>query len=315
MFTKPYGLRVNPKTTFKVSKLKSKFWRRFRTPFGIKPHNTCAIQTQIENDIVGGKGIQSQSEEVHEGKEATEDYKSVKRGTEHDRSLESHSDAPDLQVEAHLTLLPALAKRDVTSPNSRIGLILGTTLQLKEILGAGGNGVVYSAVDLNTSVTYAVKALSKCDANGDPLDDRAREFRVREIQLHYAASAHPNIVSLVWIIDQPDCTFLVMDYYPDGDLFTRITEKNSYLGDDMAIRTAFLQIIDAVEHCHKLGIYCRDLKPENILLNGSQLALIDFGMATTTPSSEDHGCGSSYYNSPGKYVPLSSREQANYDFS
>ena len=268
----------------------------------MKPHDTYAIQKQDKRDTVAGNGVQSESEELHQDNEATEDYEILKKGTRHNQPLENHSNAPDVRSRAHLTLLPKPGKRDLISPESRIGLILDRNLQLTEILGAGGYGVVYSAVDLTTSMIYAVKALSKCDANGDPLDDREREFQTREIQLHYAASAHPNIVSLVCIIDHPDCTFVVMEYYLDGDLFTRITENNSYLGDDVAIRTAFLQIIDAVEHCHRLGIYCRDLKPENILLSGSQLALTDFGVATTTLYSEDHGCGSSFYSSPGKSV-------------
>jgi serine/threonine protein kinase len=173
-------------------------------------------------------------------------------------------------------------------------------LELKGILGTGAYGVVYSAIDHLTQTWYAVKALSKTNANGEPLDRRQREFQSREIQLHYAASAHPNIVSMLKIVDDPECTYVVLEYCPEGDLFSNITERGRYVSNDALVRQAFLQILNAVEHCHRLGIYHRDLKPENILVShsGSQVLLADFGLATTDSESEDHGCGSTFYMSP-----------------
>ncbi|OWP03228.1 hypothetical protein B2J93_2960 [Marssonina coronariae] len=185
-------------------------------------------------------------------------------------------------------------------PESRIGLFLGRSLELKGILGTGAYGVVYSALDHLSQAWYAVKALSKTNAHGEPLDKRQREFQAREIQLHYAASAHPNIVSMLKIVDDPDCTYVVLEYCPEGDLFSNITEGGRYVGNDALTRQAFLQVLNAVEHCHRLGIYHRDLKPENILVShsGTQLLLADFGLATTDAYSADHGCGSTFYMSP-----------------
>jgi serine/threonine protein kinase len=186
------------------------------------------------------------------------------------------------------------------TPESRIGKFLGASLELKEILGTGAYGVVYSAIDHCTGIWYAVKALSKTNQNGEPLDRRQKEFQSREIKLHYSASAHPNIVSMLKILDDNDCTYVILEYCPEGDLFSNITERGQYVSNDAAIRKAFLQILDAVEHCHKLGIYHRDLKPENILVSKDQVLLADFGLATTDPESEDHGCGSTFYMSPGR---------------
>ena len=169
-------------------------------------------------------------------------------------------------------------------------------LELTGILGIGAYGVVYNAVDIFTCTPFAVKALAK---NG--LDARQKRFQQREIALHLKASAHPNVVSLVKIVETSDCTFVIMEYCPEGDLFTNITERGHYIGNDELAKRVFLQLLDAVEYCHSLGIYHRDLKPENVLVtdNGLEVKLADFGLATTDSFTNDFGCGSTFYMSPG----------------
>ncbi|KAI4150127.1 MAG: hypothetical protein LQ341_001166 [Variospora aurantia] len=183
----------------------------------------------------------------------------------------------------------------ICAPEDRLGLILADRLELTGILGVGAYGVVYTAVDIHTNVPYAVKALNKIG-----LDQRQRKFQQREIQLHHEASHHPNIVSLVKIMDSYDCTFVVLEFCPEGDLFSSITESGRYLGNDFMAKQAFLQILDAVHFCHSIGIYHRDLKPENILVTdgGMTVKIADFGLATRDPITSDFGCGSTFYMSP-----------------
>lgn len=181
------------------------------------------------------------------------------------------------------------------TPEERLGLVLAGRLELTGILGVGAYGVVYTAIDRQTNVPYAVKALNKIG-----LDPRQRRFQQREIQLHHAASHHPNVVSLVKIMDSEDCTYVVLEYCPEGDLFTSITEGGYYVGNDHLVRQAFLQILDAVDFCHSIGIYHRDLKPENVLVTdgGRTVKLADFGLATKDEITSDFGCGSTFYMSP-----------------
>lgn len=188
------------------------------------------------------------------------------------------------------------------APQDRLGFILANRLELTGILGVGAYGVVYTAVDIHTNVSYAVKALNKSG-----LDPRQLKYQQREIKLHHLASQHPNVVSLVRIMDSADCTYVVIEFCPEGDLFSSITEKGNFVANDPLAKRAFLQILDAVQFCHSLGIYHRDLKPENILVSdqGLTVKLADFGLATTDFFTSDFGCGSTFYMSPGKSVPWS----------
>ncbi|EGN92876.1 hypothetical protein SERLA73DRAFT_146503, partial [Serpula lacrymans var. lacrymans S7.3] len=103
-----------------------------------------------------------------------------------------------------------------------------------------------------------------------------------------------------------------MDFASDGDLFSQILHNCRYLGNDRLIKHIFLQLLDAVEYCHSLGIYHRDLKPENVLCfeGGLRIAITDFGLATTDRFSEEFRTGSVYHMSPecqgGSFAPTGS---------
>ncbi|KAL6302990.1 kinase-like domain-containing protein [Sparassis latifolia] len=184
------------------------------------------------------------------------------------------------------------------------------TLELVEILGYGGYGVVYRAVDIfSPDISYAVKCLPHSRKRNA---ERQRQLHLREIMLHQLSSAHPNVVTLHRVIEDFNYTYLVMDYCPDGDLFTQILHNRRYLGSNKLIKEVFLQLLDAVEYCHSLNIYHRDLKPENVLCfdGGKRLAITDFGLATTEKMSTEFRTGSVYHMSPecqgGYFAPTKS---------
>ncbi|KAJ6627818.1 kinase-like domain-containing protein [Mycena sp. CBHHK59/15] len=194
------------------------------------------------------------------------------------------------------------------APGTRID---NGNLELVDVLGVGGYGVVYRAVETHSHAPchYAVKCLMHSQATITP---RQRQLHIREIALHQIASAHPNIVTLHRVIEEDNRTYIIMDYASDGDLFSQILYGCRYLGNDKLIKHVFMQLLDAVEYCHSLGIYHRDLKPENVLCfdGGYRVAITDFGLATTEKLSEEFRTGSVYHMSPecqgGEFAPTGS---------
>ena len=216
---------------------------------------------------------------------------------------EGNSDVSDGPSTSPLSSLPSQQNYLLPpTPESQIGSLLGESLQIMSVMGSGPWGVLYSAVDHSTSSWYFAKFMSKFNPDGELLDKRQRTFQLREIQLHYAASAHPYILSMLKIFEEPRGMYVILENCLDGDLFFDITERRRYINNDILIRYTFLQILDAVEHCHRLGIYHRDIKPENIWVfhQEDRVVLAEFGLATTDSFSVDFGCGTSFYMSPGR---------------
>ncbi|KAI7878225.1 kinase-like protein [Lichtheimia hyalospora FSU 10163] len=181
---------------------------------------------------------------------------------------------------------------------------LGTRIsnyEIVNVLGEGAYGRVYLAkqIDSKTLVPklYAIKSLRQAE-----LDDRQRAFQRTEIGLHarLSTASDQHIIRLERVVHEPGWVHMVMEYGPEGDLFSAITERDLYIGNHQLIRHVFLQLIDAVRHCHNHNVYHRDLKPENILVfdRGRSVKLADFGLATTKVVSDEYGCGSTFYFSP-----------------
>ncbi|QPG74297.1 hypothetical protein FOA43_001623 [Brettanomyces nanus] len=124
---------------------------------------------------------------------------------------------------------------------------------------------------------------------------------LREMSLQLRVHKHPNILSIYKVYGVREALFVIMDYYPEGDLFGTIVDKQRYSSDPFLIKSVFIQLVDAITYCHSKGVYHCDLKPENILVaeNGTKLILADFGLALREPYTESNVCcGSSYYMSP-----------------
>lgn len=188
-----------------------------------------------------------------------------------------------------------------------------TTLLLERLLESGTNGSVYRARELSTSkavacpVYYAVKATG-CRPGSDQTAFARRLEAETALHARVAANGQgQGVVAYHAAFEETtsNTAFIVLDYIPGGDLFERvITRRTHFWRDDVLLTNIFLQIIDAVAHCHAMGVYHRDIKPENVLVDqdGEKVYLADFGLATAEPVIKEFGAGSPAYMSPGTYI-------------
>lgn len=168
-------------------------------------------------------------------------------------------------------------------------------------LNSGSFGLVTLARDIKTDELVAVKCLTKPSAlsNGD---ETFMEDLTAELQYHSRLGAHPNIVNLIHHFETDTHLFIVLEFCSNGDLYEAIHKQCGPQGTE-EVRDFMLQLVSAVEHMHKCGVYHRDIKPENIFLteNGF-MKLGDFGLATTDEWSEESSVGSDRYMAPEQYT-------------
>jgi serine/threonine protein kinase len=150
------------------------------------------------------------------------------------------------------------------------GTLLGP-YQVRALLGAGGMGQVYAAVDTRLGRRVAIKVL----AGGAPDDARRQRFE-REAR---AASRlnHPHVCALYDVRFGAEIDYLVMELVEGETLAARIARGR--MAYDTALRLA-VEIATALEAAHAHGIVHRDIKPGNIMLTASGgTKILDFGLA------------------------------------
>jgi len=153
------------------------------------------------------------------------------------------------------------------------GALLHKRYRIVEILGQGGMGSVYRAVDENLGTDCAVKE------NLFTTDEYARQFRLEAVIL--ANLRHPNLPRVTdhFVIgDQGQ--YLVMDYIEGEDLRQRMERVGNITEDEAVLLGAAM--CDALTYLHtrKPPILHRDIKPGNVkITSDGHIFLVDFGLA------------------------------------
>ncbi len=141
-------------------------------------------------------------------------------------------------------------------------------LEIVEVLGAGGMGVVYKARQASLDRFVAVKMLR--DA---ALGDAEQRERFQQEARAVARLRHPNLVQVyeTHAADAARQPYFVLEYVPGGSLADQLR------GTPQPPREA-AQLVEAlacaIQHAHEQGIIHRDLKPANILLVSGEIGPI-----------------------------------------
>src|SRR5262245_54551101 len=161
--------------------------------------------------------------------------------------------------------------------SSLVGRRIGP-YRIVSLIGAGGMGEVYRAIDESLGRDVAIKVLPH-EFGGDP--ERLTRFK-REARV-LAALNHPNVGVIYGYEEQTDVRALILELVEGPTLADHINASRLQTGDALAIG---VQIAEGLEAAHEKGVIHRDLKPGNIkLTSDGRVKVLDFGLAKTFDAS------------------------------
>jgi serine/threonine-protein kinase len=166
--------------------------------------------------------------------------------------------------------------------------------RIQSVLGRGGMGEVYKATDPTLQRTVAVKTIR-------PDIDRPEylERMMREAQA-CARLSHPNIVTIFEAGRADGVVFIAMEYLEGENLAETLEHKPLTYEEKLHI---LIDVLEALQHAHTLGVVHRDIKPSNIHVTPhGAVKLMDFGLARVltaeTLTASGSVLGTPHYASP-----------------
>ncbi|CAN5924502.1 hypothetical protein BH11MYX4_BH11MYX4_40700 [soil metagenome] len=160
---------------------------------------------------------------------------------------------------------------------SRVGEVLASKYRLDELLGSGGMGHVYRAVNLDVGRAVAIKVLRLEHVQTQVVERFLREARAANLV------RHPNVVDVLDIGREADGTPFIVQELLEGEDLARLMERRGGKLPLPEVVELLAPVIDAVGEAHAQGVIHRDIKPENVFLartkRGIVPKLLDFGIS------------------------------------
>lgn len=171
-------------------------------------------------------------------------------------------------------------------------------LEIDELVGSGGMGLVYRARQKRLDRTVALKILAP-DVAGEPSFAERFEREARAL----ARLSHPNIVTVYDFGETAGLYYFVMEYADGANLRSLMADGRLEPPKALAIVP---KICDALQYAHDRGVVHRDIKPGNVLLTrDGEIKIADFGLAKLvkrdrdlTLTHDDHVVGTPAYMAP-----------------
>jgi len=163
---------------------------------------------------------------------------------------------------------PRIDLRSPFAPGGEVG-----RYRIEDVLGRGGMGVVYRAVDETLGRPVALKCIRPDHAEDDA-------FRHRLLRESRAASSltHPSIVTVYEVLEVDGLPVIVMELI-EGLSLRKLLDRDGPLAVEK-ILTYAEELADALAHAHERNVLHRDVNPNNILVSSEGRAfLTDFGLA------------------------------------
>ena len=158
----------------------------------------------------------------------------------------------------------------------KIGSLVDGKYRVLSEIGHGGMSVVYMAINEKANKTWAIKEVRK---DGVKDFEVVRQGLIVETEMLKRLN-HPNLPSIVDVIENEDTFLIVMDYI-EGNPLSKALEEYGAQPQEFVIEWA-KQLCDVLDYLHTRtpAIIYRDMKPANVMLKpDGNITLIDFGTA------------------------------------
>src|SRR5436189_2378422 len=164
--------------------------------------------------------------------------------------------------------------------NGQTDLLVGQTFghyKISKLIGSGGMGEVYLAIDMTAGRKAALKRLPM-RFTGDA--ERLKRFQQEAHAL--VGLNHPNILTVYEIGEDHSTHYIASELIEGETLRQRLMRGRMEVGEAVDVA---IQVASALAAAHETGIVHRDIKPENIMLRpDGYVKVLDFGIAKLAES-------------------------------